>query len=78
MIYDPDHRGTTKQLMSHTYFSKDEFVDRFEVELKRTIEMEREKDYTVLRRKKPAAKKVLSAINRSRNTPDQKEIFVNH
>ncbi|KAJ3391979.1 Cyclin-dependent kinase-like 3 [Lobulomyces angularis] len=54
LIYDPDQRATTRQLMQHTYFSRDDFVSRYETELKHTIEMERERDQTEkFKRKKP-------------------------
>ena len=44
LIYDPDQRATTKQLMAHPYFQADGFADRFEVELYHIIELEREKE----------------------------------
>ncbi|KAL2918578.1 hypothetical protein HK105_201979 [Polyrhizophydium stewartii] len=34
LIYDPDQRATTKQLMTHPYFQEDSFAERFEVELR--------------------------------------------
>ncbi|KAJ3397906.1 Cyclin-dependent kinase-like 3 [Lobulomyces angularis] len=53
LLYDPDQRATTRQLMQHTYFCRDDFVTKFEVELKHTIEMERERDQAdKIRRKK--------------------------
>ncbi|KAJ3110518.1 Cyclin-dependent kinase-like 3 [Phlyctochytrium bullatum] len=44
LIYDPDQRATTKQLMAHPYFQSDGFADRYEVELRQLIELEKEKD----------------------------------
>ncbi len=57
MIYDPDQRATTRQLMQHTYFTRDEFIPKFEVELKYTIDMERDKDpVDKIKRRKPVKK----------------------
>lgn len=57
LIYDPDQRATTRDLMKHPYFTRDDFVGRFEQELKRTIEMERERDQAdKVRRKKKSSK----------------------
>lgn len=53
LIYDPDKRATTRDLMKHVYFTRDDFVPRFEQELKKTVEMERECDnFEKVRRKK--------------------------
>ncbi|KAJ1327164.1 hypothetical protein BSLG_010506 [Batrachochytrium salamandrivorans] len=43
-VYDPDQRATTKQLMAHAYFHDDNFVERFEVEIRQVIDTEKEKD----------------------------------
>jgi hypothetical protein len=54
LIYDPDKRATTRDLMKNNYFTRDDFVTRFEVELRKTVDMERERDNFELkvRRKK--------------------------
>ncbi|KAJ3071263.1 Cyclin-dependent kinase-like 3 [Podochytrium sp. JEL0797] len=46
LIYDPDQRATTKQLMAHPYFQSDGFADRYEQELRHVIDLEREKEQT--------------------------------
>ncbi|KAJ3035588.1 Cyclin-dependent kinase-like 3, partial [Rhizophlyctis rosea] len=50
LIYDPDQRATTKQLMQHPYFQSDGFADRFDLELRHLVDMEREKEATERRR----------------------------
>ena len=44
LIYDPEQRAATKHLMEHPFFTGDSFVDKFEAELKRCIEQEKERD----------------------------------
>ncbi|KAL3896041.1 MAG: hypothetical protein SGCHY_004331 [Lobulomycetales sp.] len=44
LIYDPDKRATTRDLMKQSYFTRDDFIPSFEQELRKTIEMEREKE----------------------------------
>ncbi|KAI9330320.1 kinase-like domain-containing protein [Obelidium mucronatum] len=44
LIYDPDQRATTKQLMAHPYFQQDGFADRYEQELRHIIDIERERE----------------------------------
>ncbi|KAJ3414156.1 Cyclin-dependent kinase-like 3 [Chytridiales sp. JEL 0842] len=44
LIYDPEQRSTTKQLMAHPYFQSDGFAERYEIELKHLIELEKERD----------------------------------
>ncbi|KAI8810781.1 hypothetical protein BJ742DRAFT_175117 [Cladochytrium replicatum] len=56
LIYDPEQRATTKQLMAHPYFQSDGFADRFEIEVRHTIDMEREKEQTDRTRRKKARK----------------------
>ena len=52
--------------MSHPYFLKNGFIERFEVELKKIIEMEKDKDYghvvEKVRRKKPVKKVSLKKL----------------
>ncbi|KAI9206349.1 cyclin-dependent kinase-like 2 [Polychytrium aggregatum] len=56
LIYDPDQRSTTKQLMAHPYFQSDGFAERFEVELRHWIDMEKEKELTERNKRKKAKK----------------------
>ncbi|KAJ3284644.1 Cyclin-dependent kinase-like 3 [Rhizoclosmatium sp. JEL0117] len=72
LIYDPDQRATTKQLMAHPYFQQDGFADRYEQELRHVIDMEREKEQAdrMKRRKKAAGEKDQV---QSRNLPSRKE-----
>eukprot|EP00842_Homolaphlyctis_polyrhiza_P006263 jgi/Hompol1/6638/HPOL_003940-RA len=56
LIYDPDQRATTKQLMTHAYFQEDNFSDRFETELRHIIDMEKEKDQADRMRRKRSKK----------------------
>lgn len=42
--------------MAHSYFSRDDFVDKFEVELRHTIELEKEKDQNDRGRRKKTKK----------------------
>lgn len=44
MIYDPDRRATTTDLMQHAYFQHDQFPERYEVELRRIIDLEKERE----------------------------------
>lgn len=44
LVYDPDQRATTKSLMEHPYFHHDDFIPRFEIELKGWIDLEKTKD----------------------------------
>ncbi|KAJ3232598.1 Cyclin-dependent kinase-like 3, partial [Chytriomyces hyalinus] len=57
LIYDPDQRATTKQLMAHPYFQQDGFADRYESELRHVIDLEREREQADrLKRRKTKAK----------------------
>ncbi|KAJ3335289.1 Cyclin-dependent kinase-like 3, partial [Kappamyces sp. JEL0680] len=56
LIYDPDHRATTIDMMNHPYFTEDRFPERYEPELHQTIEMEREKEQSERMRRKRAKK----------------------
>ncbi|KAJ3281992.1 Cyclin-dependent kinase-like 3, partial [Borealophlyctis nickersoniae] len=56
LIYDPDQRATTKQLMANPYFQSDNFSDRFEVELRHMIDMEKEKEVAERRGRRKAKK----------------------
>ncbi|KAJ3246087.1 Cyclin-dependent kinase-like 3 [Chytriomyces hyalinus] len=57
LIYDPDQRATTKQLMAHPYFQQDGFADRYESELRHVIDLEREREQSDrLKRRKTKAK----------------------
>jgi serine/threonine protein kinase len=61
LSYDPDDRKTTQELMEHPYFQADGWCDRFEIELKKLIESEREKEqYDKMRRRK--SKKVCDCV----------------
>ncbi|KAJ3197519.1 Cyclin-dependent kinase-like 3, partial [Irineochytrium annulatum] len=62
LIYDPDQRATTKQLMAHPYFQSDGFADSYELELRQLIDMEREKDLAE-RAKRRKSKKYYDANN---------------
>ncbi|KNC98816.1 CMGC/CDKL protein kinase [Spizellomyces punctatus DAOM BR117] len=54
LIYDSDQRATTRQLMSHPYFQSDGFADRFEIELRQLIDMDKEREQADrVRRRKP-------------------------
>lgn len=61
LIYDPDQRSTTKQLMAHSYFQNDGFCERFEVELRHWIELEKEKEMSD-RVKRKRVKKPTGAV----------------
>ncbi|KAJ3319568.1 Cyclin-dependent kinase-like 3 [Boothiomyces sp. JEL0866] len=69
LIYDPDDRATTTDLMSHPYFQDDRFPDRFEPVLRQTIEMEKEKEQSERLRRKRTKK----FIENQRNNPSRKE-----
>ncbi|KAL5037392.1 hypothetical protein RTP6_004831 [Batrachochytrium dendrobatidis] len=56
LIYDPDERATTKQLMAHPYFQEDNFSNRFEAEIRQVIDMEKDKDQSERLRKKRSKK----------------------
>ncbi|KAJ3210884.1 Cyclin-dependent kinase-like 3 [Entophlyctis luteolus] len=57
LIYDPDQRATTKQLMAHPYFQQDGFAERYEQELRHVIDIEREREQADrLKRRKAKAK----------------------
>jgi serine/threonine protein kinase len=61
LIYDPDKRATTRDLMKNNYFTRDDFIPRFETELRKTVDMERERDnfeLKVRRKKKSRGSKV--------------------
>jgi cyclin-dependent kinase-like len=63
LIYDPDQRATTTDLMRHAYFQHDQFAERYEVELRRIIDLEKEKEQSDrLRRRRN--KKVLTRNSR--------------
>ncbi|KAJ2993686.1 Cyclin-dependent kinase-like 3 [Globomyces sp. JEL0801] len=73
LIYDPDQRATTKELMNHAYFQDDRFADKFEPILRQTIENEKEKEQSErLRRKR--AKKFMenqrSSVSKKENRED--------
>ncbi|KAI8621016.1 kinase-like domain-containing protein [Chytriomyces sp. MP71] len=77
LIYDPDQRATTKQLMAHPYFQSDGFADRYENELRHIIDLEREREQADrMKRRKTKAKDGLPSgggAPQSRNLPSRKE-----
>jgi hypothetical protein len=56
LIYDPDQRATTQDMMNHAYFQEDKFPERFEPEIKHTIALEKEKEQNERQRRKRAKK----------------------
>lgn len=53
MIYDTDSRASTSDLLNDPYFHHDKFADKYEIELRKLIDFEREKDQSDrLRRKR--------------------------
>lgn len=40
LLYDPDLRPSSKELMQHLYFTHDRFSDRFEIELAQILDLE--------------------------------------
>ncbi|KAJ3138497.1 Cyclin-dependent kinase-like 3 [Physocladia obscura] len=78
LIYDPDQRATTKQLMAHPYFQQDGFADRYEQELRHVIDLEREREQADrMKRRKAKAKQESSSGAQGqlqqRNTQSRKE-----
>ncbi|KAJ3059926.1 Cyclin-dependent kinase-like 3, partial [Quaeritorhiza haematococci] len=71
LIYDPDQRAATKDLMTHHYFTRDNFPERFEVELKHLVDMEREKDLGMGDRGR--RKKSKKHVEPPRNTVSRRE-----
>jgi hypothetical protein len=56
LLYDPEVRATTKDMMAHQYFQHDNFGDNFEPKLRQTIEMEKEREQTERQRRKRSKK----------------------
>ena len=56
LIYDHDQRATTTDMMQHAYFTDDRFPERFDPELRQTIEMEKEKEQNERMRRKRSKK----------------------
>ncbi|KAI9338375.1 kinase-like domain-containing protein [Zopfochytrium polystomum] len=73
LIYDPDQRATTKQLMAHPYFQSDGFADRYEVELRQTIELERDRDQADRMKRKKTKKQQHYDSSQSRGLNSRKE-----
>ncbi|KAJ3002915.1 Cyclin-dependent kinase-like 3, partial [Thoreauomyces humboldtii] len=69
LIYDSDQRATTRQLMSHAYFQSDGFADRFEVELRQLIDLDREREQNDRGRRRKQKK----PHHESRNLASRKE-----
>lgn len=71
LVYEPDSRATTRDLMAHPYFQENQWADKFEVELKRTISLEREKEQVDrLRRKKSSSKRGDGSNHNLNNNPN--------
>ncbi|KAJ3149682.1 Cyclin-dependent kinase-like 3 [Geranomyces michiganensis] len=69
LIYDSDQRAPTRTLMSMPYFQSDGFADRFEVELRQLIEMDKEREQNDRGRRRKQKK----PHHESRNLASRKE-----
>ncbi|KAI8912573.1 kinase-like domain-containing protein [Gorgonomyces haynaldii] len=72
LIYDPEQRTTSENMMAHPYFHHDQFADKYEQELKHLIEMEREKDQQERLRKKRAKKDQQRQVSRKDSDPEKR------
>jgi C4-type Zn-finger protein len=69
LIYDTDQRATCRQLIEHSYFTVDGFIDRFENELRKAIDLEKEKDQNDKnKRKKPRYKNSVRIVSQSNSS----------
>ncbi len=70
LIYDPEQRATTQSLTNHAYFQEDNFAEKFELELKHLIEIEKEKE--LADRAKRKRSKRISEVSRTPTRRDSR------